>query len=57
MFSKTVFYEVILTSQPSHLEALLLCKFWTERVILIFVDNDTLLPFLGALSLKISYND
>ena len=30
-FSKTVFYEVNLTSQQSHLEVLLLSKFWSER--------------------------
>ena len=30
-FSKTVFYEVNLTSQRSHLEVLLLCKFGSER--------------------------
>ena len=29
--SKTVFYEVNLVSQCSHLEVLLLSKFWSER--------------------------
>ena len=32
-FSKTVSYEVNLTSQPSHLEALLLSTLWTARGI------------------------
>ena len=30
-FSKTFFYEVNLTSQRSHLEVLLIIKFWSER--------------------------
>ena len=31
LFSKTVSYEVNLTTQHSHLEVLLLSKFWSER--------------------------
>ena len=40
--SKTVSYEVNLTLQHSHLEVLLLSKFWPERGISIDTDSGPL---------------
>ena len=41
-FSKSVSYEVNITSQHSHLEVLLLSKFWSERGISIDTDSGPL---------------
>ena len=39
-FSKTVSYQVNLTLQHSHLEVLLLSRFWSERRIHFFFDTE-----------------
>ena len=42
-FPKTVSYEVNLASQRSHLEVILLSKFWSKKggiLIFILIDND-----------------